>query len=86
MSKSRSKSRSEVEFLRGEVRRLKSELKYYKKRDHLIDHVPEEIEEELIPTANCPSCLKGNLIEWDFKYAVLQKCDKCNFEKKKAKK
>lgn len=87
MGKSKSKSRSEVEFLRGEVRRLKSELKYYKKRQHLISDTFEEvIEEEAEMAERCPMCHKGGLIEWDFTYATLKKCDKCEYEVREKKK
>lgn len=85
MSKSRSKSRSEVEFLRGEVRRLKSELKYYKKRQHFFEDQREYVIEEEINN-RCEVCKKGKLIEHDFVHATLIKCTNCDYEKKKSKK
>lgn len=90
MGKSKNKSKSEVEFLRGEVRRLKAELKYYKRRNFqesdFIDEVIEEAPlEDVKPKAPCDNCGKGLIIEYDFKFATLIKCDTCGHEERKRK-
>lgn len=88
MSKSRNKSRSEVEALRGEVRQLKKELKFLRRRSHIensiIDDVIEDSDLEVVDSEPCPSCGKGVLIVYDFIYALLKKCS-CGFEIKKRK-
>lgn len=88
MSKSRSKSRSEVEFLRGEVRRLKSELKYYKRHAQIpeIDSLVENEDLKQVKVESCLSCGKGALIEYDFYYAKIKKCDICGITERKSKK
>lgn len=83
MSRTRNRNHNEIEHLRGEIRKLRAQLKYYKKRDHLNDP-PTIVEEE--PTGEpCPDCGKGILMEYDFKYAILKKCDHCPYEQRKRK-
>ncbi len=88
MGKSRNRGKSEVESLRGEVRSLKKELKYYKRRSHIensiIDDVIDDAELDIVDTEPCPSCGKGVLVTYDFVYATLKKCQ-CGFEVKKRK-
>lgn len=88
MSKSRNRSKSEIEHLRGQIRQLKAELKYYKRRSHIensiIDDVIEDSNLEIVNTSECPSCGKGVLIEYDFVYATLRKCS-CGYEEKRRK-
>lgn len=90
MGKTKRKDHSEVQFLRGEVRRLKAELKYYKRRDHLVDdHIDELVDENEIENVNaskCSSCGKGVLIEYDFSFVILKKCDHCGYAEKQKKK
>lgn len=90
MGKSRNKSRSEVEYLRGRVRELEAQLKYYKKREHFLETPVEEIfdfhEVENLDAMKCPQCKRGTVIVHDFVYAILKKCDSCEFEEKKGKK
>lgn len=87
MSKSRNKNKSEVEFLRGKVRRLEAQLKYFKQREHFFEAPIEEIEEVQDIRANqCPFCKKGIIIEYDFHRAVLRKCSECDFQERKKKK
>lgn len=88
MGKSRGRGKSEVESLRGEIRSLKKELKYFKRRSHIensiIDDVIDDSELDFVDTEPCPACGKGVLITYDFVYAVLKKCQ-CGFEQKKRK-
>jgi hypothetical protein len=89
MSKSKNKSRSELEHLKGQIRELKAELKYYKRRAHIetsiIDDVIEDGDLEDVNAYQCPSCKSGALIEFDFKFAVLRKCSNCGHEERKGK-
>lgn len=89
MSKSRNKSRSEVEFLRGENRRLKAELKYYKRREHLvepsIDNLIDDQEVESVDAKRCQHCRSGILVIYDFIYATLKRCTDCGYEERQRK-
>jgi hypothetical protein len=75
MGKSKRKGSSEVEFLRGEVRRLKSELKYYKRRNNV-----EEPEPPINNMNYCEMCGKGILATWDFRFLRLHRCTLCGHE------
>lgn len=87
MGKSRNRGRSEVEFLRGKIRKLESQLKYYKKREHFFEAPIEDIIEEIdgIDVNQCPSCKNGIVVEYDFIWATLQKCTHCDYELRKKK-
>lgn len=89
MAKSKNRSHSEIEYLRGEVRRLKAELKYYKRRDHLNSEIIDDIDyddvQDIVDVRQCPKCRTGILLEYDFVRAILTKCDKCDFEQRKRK-
>ncbi len=89
MSKSRNKSKSEVEHLRGQVRELKAKLKYLRRRQHIensiIDDVIEDGNVENINAVDCDECGKGVLVEYDFKFATLKKCTHCDHEVRKRK-
>lgn len=89
MSKSRNKTRSEVEHLRGQVRQLKAELKYYKRREHISNADTDDLDyddvQDITAAKPCPKCGKGILIEYDFKYVLLMKCDHCEYSERKKK-
>jgi hypothetical protein len=85
MGKSRNKGRSEVETLRGEIRQLKKELKYYRRRAHIETTIIDEAPIERVFTAQCPECKSGVLISYDFKYVILDKCSECEYQIKKKK-
>ena len=83
MSKSKNKSRSEVEHLKGIIRRLKSQLKYYRKRDSSVyDNTPydEDFEEEDVEV--CEECGKGVIEVYDFYKIIIRKCNLCGYEEK----
>jgi hypothetical protein len=90
MGRSRGRGRSESEFLKGRVRELEKELKYYRRqsREHeqIIDEVINDSDLELINIRKCPLCYKGALQTFDFIYATLDKCSHCDYEKKYKKK
>lgn len=92
MSKTRNKSGSEVEHLRGEVRfyksvvkSLKQRLRQYEKKDHFYDEIqytpPQE--PEPIPEGTCPDCGKGELIETDLKFLIVASCELCGYKEKR---
>lgn len=76
MSKSRRKHGSELEHLRGEIRRLKAQLK----QCHRHKRPPEEPEEVREVQPNCDSCGKGVLQVIDLKWLKLHRCPVCGFE------
>ncbi len=90
MGKSRNKTHSEVEYLRGEVKRLKAELKYFKRRDHIHSEIVEEVLEEQdldITDMNvCQHCGKGIILEYDFTHLLLRRCGTCDWQEKIKKK
>jgi ribosomal protein S27AE len=90
VGKSKNRSKSEVEHLRGEIRRLKSELKYCKRcfeqtgGDNCEDY--DGVEPiDLEPKPTCPDCGKGILIEHDFVHTKVTKCSLCDYVERKKK-
>ena len=80
MGKSRNRGRSEIESLKGQIRQLKAELKYYRRREHIFEETNDEIEEvQEVKVNQCKSCRRGIVIEYDFVHGVLKKCDSCDF-------
>lgn len=79
MSKSKRKHGSELEHLRGEIRRLKAQLKHYKRR-----HQHEEPEEYVddAPENQCDHCGKGVITCIDLKFVKIFRCSICNYELK----
>lgn len=89
MGKSRGRGKSEVENLRGEIRQLKKQVKYFKRRSHIenaiLDDVIDDSDLQITNTVQCQECGKGLIIDYDFVYATLRKCNHCDFEEKKRK-
>ncbi len=81
MAKSASKNRSEVEFLKGEVRRLKKQLGRIKKGETVIVKANDIIEEE--HEDGCPKCGKGTLVDVDLKYIVVTSCNICDYTQRR---
>lgn len=91
MSKTRNKSHSELEYLRGRVKKLESELrrckkqlKHFERRTHhyegLVDDISDEISEK---REVCQECGKGTMVVYDFKFVKVTKCDTCDFQLKR---
>lgn len=91
----RQKEKSEVEYLRAENRKLKSQLREtkrslvrFEKRSHLHDEtpaeedVPEALEELVINT--CPKCT-GNLEYTDLGIRTLIRCENCTYRQTRKK-
>lgn len=90
MSKSRQKSHSETEHLRGEIKRLKSEnrnlrkrVKELDKRAHFYEEIADEIIEDVKPKDTCKHCGKGVLSEIDLVHVILTKCDVCDYQRRR---
>lgn len=85
MGKSKSKNRSEVEYLRGQVRELQAEVRRLRKKEHLaaeIDNLIEENIVEEIEAKRCKVCKHGLLLELEFSHATYGICDSCNSREK----
>lgn len=81
MAKSKNKTRSENEHLRGEIRRLRAELKRHKKKHNIEDDEPE-LEKIPDPRDVCPSCGKGTWRFVDLKHVIYKICELCGFKVK----
>ncbi len=89
MAKTKNKSHSELEHLRGENKRLRSEnrqlrreVNQLKKEAHFYEHiVEEEVEDVKIKRNNCPECGKGVLQELDLTHVIITRCDTCGYKK-----
>ena len=90
MGKLRQKESSEVEYLRGLVKKLKSQnrnlrkrLKELERKEHWFEIVREEEPIEIEENVDkCPECVKGKLSHIDLHHLTLIKCDKCEFKQK----
>lgn len=78
MGKNKRKSHSEVRHLRGQIKKLESELRY----KHSVKEFTEEPE---VLLDICDHCGKGTIRYFDFVYAELFKCDTCDWQKKQKK-
>lgn len=90
MSKTRQRTHSEMEHLRGEVKKLKSQLRYWKrkakalqKKEHFFDSLVDEmhpLDDESQET--CTHCGKGTLSILDLTYVQYKVCDICEYKEK----
>ena len=91
MAKTKNKSHSEVEHLRGENKKLKSENRQLKRRlsqlvkeAHFYENIVEEETEDIkIKRNTCKLCGKGILEELDLTHIVVVRCDTCDFRESK---
>lgn len=88
MSKSRQKTHSETEHLRGQIKNLKSEnrqlrkrLKELEKQSHFYEEIADEAIEEVKVKNTCKACGEGVLQEVDLGIKVLVKCDSCDYKR-----
>lgn len=90
--KSEEHYRGQIRALKGEIRRLQQQLRYYERRDHLVD-TRLEVEEDTQPiettkesskTLICPKC-KYEMVEIDLGRKFLYKCSNINCEHRKTK-
>ena len=92
MSKTRQKTHNEIEHLQGEIRKLKSQNRFLKKRikelekwQHLYeDNFLETNEPEIIipEVDTCPKCKDGAMEYKDFIHLQLMVCNVCDYREK----
>lgn len=92
MSKTQRKSRSELEHLKGEVKRLKSvnrqlrkKLKEFQNRAHFYENVVDTVIEENdadVAIETCNHCGKGEFFVVDLKFVKYKICNVCDHRKK----
>lgn len=91
MSKTKNKNRSEVEFLAGENRKLRKEVKQL--RRILEKHSPAQDVEEVTDSEDtipkvftevkvCSDCGKGKLRTFEIIGKIFEECDLCHYRKK----
>lgn len=83
MGKSKNNNRSELEFLRGEIRRLQKLVRQAEKHHRNLEDIILAEEPEIIKTkASCPECREGEIkliLSLDIKDIYC--CSSCNFRK-----
>lgn len=84
MGKSKNRERSEVEYLKGEVRRLRKLLRQFEKSKHIYEaidlHDPETI--ELPKVDKCSDCGKGEIkLILNFGNRMIYECSLCNYRR-----
>lgn len=88
MAKTASKHRSEIEFLKGEIRRLKKQLRKLLKTDNpevLEKYGAEEDVEEYMDENRCPACERGVLVTIDLVHIEVTSCSVCDYQVRKRK-
>jgi len=94
MSKTRQRTHSEIEHLRGEIKKLKSQVRYWKrkaknleKKEHFFDNLVEEVYEAPEERGeDCNNCGKGTLNILDLRFVKYLVCDLCEYKEKIKKK
>jgi len=88
MSKTKNKNHSELEYLRGQIKSLKSKVRSLTRRNkelekhaHFYEDVIDEVTEDIEFVANCPVCKKGVLQQLDLHHVFITKCDSCDYRK-----
>lgn len=89
MGKTRRKNHSEVEHLRGENKKLKSQIrrlerhnKELQRKSHFFEDVMSETTKEIKSIDYCKECGKGELELIDFGFVEYVKCQICDFREK----
>jgi archaellum component FlaC len=93
VSKTKNRERSEVEYLRGQIRELESEnrqlrrrLKTLDKKTHLYEGIVEAVAEEIKPNTEaetkCKKCKIGTIRFIDVKHAKFFVCSECHHREK----
>ena len=88
MSKTKNKTHTETEHLKGEVRKYKSLVRQLRKKirelerqAHFYEDVVDEVVKDVQVKKVCDSCGKGTLNEIDLIHVILTKCDVCDFKR-----
>lgn len=90
MSKTKQKSHSEIEHIKGQLKKLSSENRQLKKRNkelerktHFYEDVIDDVAEDIELTASCPECKEGFLQELNFIHVIVTKCSQCDYQEKR---
>lgn len=88
MSKTKQRNHSELDHLRGRVKKLESQnrqlrrrLKSLDKREHLYEDLLEAVSEDIVIEPKCPQC-KGKIEYKDFTHVKYEVCVDCDYKKK----
>jgi predicted RNase H-like nuclease (RuvC/YqgF family) len=88
VSKTRQRNHSELDHLRGRVKKLESQnrqlrrrLKSLDKREHLYEDLLETISEDIVIEPKCPQC-KSKIEYKDFTHVKYEVCVDCDYKKK----
>ena len=89
MGRTKSRNRSEIEYLQGEIRSLKKEIKRLRKREHMYDDLileiqdsNPEIESKKKDDNSCPECSDGHLKFITILDKTYIRCDTCEYKDK----
>lgn len=88
MSKTQSKNRSELEYVRGQLKAVKRENKQLRKRLNQLEkqaHFYEETIDDVAEDINldiCPKCQKGVTSVIDLKHIIIEQCQQCDYSQK----
>lgn len=89
MAKTKRRERSEIEYLRGQVRKLETENRQLKKRvraldkrAHFYEDLVDVVAEEIAIDDQCEHCKTGKIRALDLKYVKYLVCDKCDYKEK----
>jgi len=89
MGKTRRKNHSEIEHLRGEnkklksqIRRLERHIKELQRKSHFFEEVVEETVDDVTIIDTCQNCGKGILSQIEIAHLTFVICDICNFREK----
>lgn len=84
MSKTRNKTHSEVEHLKGEVKSLKAQNRYLKRRLKQFEKYSKDdyIEVEKLEVNLCQVCGKGEMSLLDLKYVKYRTCGVCEYKER----
>lgn len=92
MAKNKQKNKSELEYLRGQIkklesinRKLKQKVASLEKHAHFYDKVIDDVasqEEADIDVHICIHCGKGIIERVDLKYLIIESCGVCGYKNK----
>jgi len=88
MSKTKNKSRSELEHVRGQLkavrrenRQLRKRLKELERQAHFYEETIDDVAED-IDLDTCPKCQKGQTVVIDLKHLILVSCNQCEYKER----
>lgn len=89
MGKTKNRSHSELEHLRGEIKELRKEnrqlhklLKTLQKHEHMFEKTEETKDEPEVKLIQCSECFKGSFTEINILDKVFGTCNVCGHRKR----